>query len=236
MTGRHFGSDQTRPLEHLVRDPALRAAIAYWDSIRGGRLVPPRMSLDPSELRAHLQNAAILEVPRSGTVRIRLAGGRINALMGMEVRGMPLRALFDLADRGRITDATERALADPSVLIVDAISPAPRFGAGPAEQVRTQIAILPMTDNELATTRALYVMSDPVGATGHSEHQHRWSVQSLDMIPIEAGTPIAAVEQVRSHAPMPMSQPAHASDTGIEAEERGAFARARFRVIQGGLA
>lgn len=234
MTGSHFGSEETRPLDRIVRDPVLRAAIGYWDSLRGTHLVPPRMALDPAQMRPHLQNAAILEAPRPGTVRIRLAGARINALMGMEVRGMPLRALFDLADRGRVSDAAEQALADPAVLILDVRAPAPRHGVSRAEELRTQIAILPMADNDLATTRALYVMSDVEGATARSGDQYRWSITSLDAVPIEANVPVLSGERLRR----PYLAPAHATDAQPEAEPelRGAFARARFRVIEGGLA
>ena len=228
----HAQGAHSAVVDALCDDPMLRDALAHWDALRCDRLVPARTEIDPTALSDILGHAAMLERPRPGTIRIRLAGGRIQALMGMEVRGMPLRALFDLASRARITEAAEQALAEPSVLIVDAISPAPRFGALPADQIRTQIAILPMTDNELATTRALYVMSDPVGANGQVGDQHRWSIQSIDMIPVEAGTPIASVEHVRTPAMAP--EPERGSE--IAHEDRGAFARARFRVIQGGLA
>jgi hypothetical protein len=93
-----------RRLDGIVRDPALRAAIGYWDSLRGARCLPARMDLDPGMLRPHLQDAAILEVAGPGSLRIRLGGARINALLGMDVRGLPLRALFDLSERARVSD------------------------------------------------------------------------------------------------------------------------------------
>ncbi|MFW5641168.1 MAG: PAS domain-containing protein, partial [Roseicyclus sp.] len=230
MSGSDFSSRQGRPLDRVVRDPALRSAIGYWDSLRGTRLVPPRMALDPAQMRPHLQNAAILEAPQPGTVRIRLAGARINALMGMEVRGMPLRALFDLADRGRITDAAEEALAAPMALIVDARAPAPRYGVGREEEIRAQIAILPMTDNDLATTRALYVMGDIEGGMLRSGDQHRWSILGLDAIPLAANEPVVSSDRALGLAATPRALPAGTSER--EPELRGAFARARFRVIQ----
>jgi hypothetical protein len=237
MTGSHIGSEEPRPLDHIVRDPALRSVIGYWDSLRGMHLVPSRMALDPAQMRPHLQNAAILEAPRPGTVRVRLAGARINALMGMEVRGMPLRALFDLADRGRVTVAAEQALADPSVLIVDAIAPAPRYGLSHARELRTQIAILPMVDNDLATTRALYVMSDLEGPAAGTGEQHRWSIVSLEAVPIVANRPMLSTDRIRRPAPVPShGSDAAATTSRIAPEQRGALARARFRVIEGGLA
>jgi hypothetical protein len=76
----------------------------------------------------------------------------------MDVRGLPLRALFDLSERARVSADVEAAMAEPALLILDVMSPAPRFGRPEAEGLRTQIAVLPMTDADLAPTRALYVM------------------------------------------------------------------------------
>jgi hypothetical protein len=226
--------EHASPFDRLVRDPALRSAIGYWDSLRGPALVPSRMALDPGQMRPHLQNAAILEVPKPGSVRIRLAGARINALIGMETRGMPLRSLFDLADRARISSAVEEALSEPAVLIVDAMAPAPRFAARREEEVRAQIAIMPMSDTDLAITRALYVMGDVDAAHGQSGDQYRWSVLGLDTIPLQQDRSVVRADRTRTLSSAPVQAPSEADRP--DPEHRGAFARARFRVIQGGLA
>jgi hypothetical protein len=235
MNGPDLRQDTARPLDRLVRDPALRSAIGYWDSLRDGRIVPPRMALDPAEMRPVLQQAAILENTRPGSVRIRLAGARISALMGMEVRGMPLRALFDLADRGRITTEVERALEEPAALMLDVEAPAPRHGVGPA--LRTQIALLPMSDVEFMINRALYVMGDVGGAepgAPQPDTPYRWSLRDVERVPLRIGQPVLAVQPVRSAPKEGAAVPVAGDEAASEA--CGPMARARFRVIDGGLA
>jgi hypothetical protein len=236
MNGPDTRQTATRPLDRLVRDPALRSAMGYWDGLRLGRIVPPRMALDPAEMRPLLQQAAILEHPRPGTVRIRLAGARISALMGMEVRGMPFRALFDLADRARATQEVERALAEPAVLLLDVVTPAPRYGVPPV--LRAQIAVLPMSGADFSITRGLFVMGDTGGAepgAPQPENPHRWSLSAVERVPLRVGEPLLSLETVGTAAPATPAPLAETADED-ESEERGLLARARFRVIEGGLA
>lgn len=233
MTGR--GPETTaggaRPFDGCIRDAGLRGAVAYWDALRGGRAVPPRLELDPTAFRPHLQNAAILEIPRPGAVRVRLAGAAISRLLGMEVRGLPLRALFDLSDRARIADLAERALGAPEAVLMDVVAPAPRFGRPRAESLQGQIAILPMTDANLEVTRALYVMSTPDGPPGAATPPLRWCMTHHRAVSLVPGQPVLAAEPLR-HAPR--HAPVGAMDED-ESERRGPLARARFRVIDGGL-
>lgn len=236
MNGPDTRHTTTRPLDRRVQDPALRSAIGYWDGLRLGRIVPPRMALDPAEMRPILQQAAILEHPRPGTVRIRLAGARISALMGMEVRGMPFRALFDLADRARATQEVERALAEPAMLLLDVIAPAPRYGVPPV--LSTQIAVLPMSGADFTITRGLFVMGDTDGAepgAPQPENPHRWSLSAVERVPLRVGEPLLSLETVGTAAPAAPAPLAETADED-ESEERGLLARARFRVIEGGLA
>jgi hypothetical protein len=221
----------SRRLDGVLHDPGLRAAVAYWDSLRGARALPARMDLDPAALRPHLQDAAILELSRPGSLRIRLGGGRINALLGMDVRGLPLRALFDLSERARVSSEVEAAMAEPAALLLDVISPAPRFGRPEAELLRAQIAILPMTDADLAPTRALYVMGAVAGDARPADAPHRWCTTRMHKAPLRPGEPILA------HAPAPRRSRHITTQARDEtaSEAYGPLARARFRVIEGGL-
>jgi hypothetical protein len=235
VTGHVIDTAPPRRLDGIVRDPALRAAIGYWDSLRGARCLPARMDLDPGMLRPHLQDAAILEVAGPGSLRIRLGGARINALLGMDVRGLPLRALFDLSERARVSDRVEEAIGNARLLILDVVSPAPRFGRPEDEALRAQIAILPMTDVDLAPTRALYVMGPLSGEPRKADAPHRWCVPEIRELPLRAGEPVLRDAPLLSRAAPRPPVPLGTMDE-TASEERGPMARARFRVIDGGLA
>jgi hypothetical protein len=231
MTSHLSNASAARRLDRVIRDPGLRAGVAYWDSLRGTRALPARMELDPAVLRPHLQDAAILEVSRPGSVRIRLGGARINALLGMDVRGLPLRALFDLSERSRIAEEVETAIGDGAVLVLDVVSPAPRFGLPERDGLNTQIVILPMTDADLAPTRALYLMGAVAGDIRATDPPHRWCATTRHRLQVRAGEPVLASAPLILK-PKRIQEPPRDETAS---ETRGPMARARFRVIEGGL-
>jgi hypothetical protein len=95
---------------------ALREVEGYWDALRGARPMPARSEIDPRGIAGALEFAFLLERIAPGAGRIRLAGTHLSDLMGMEVRGMPLTALFQPAARQTVADALEAVLQRPSVV------------------------------------------------------------------------------------------------------------------------
>jgi len=224
-------------LDDVIRDPGRRAAIGYWDSLRAGRVLPSRMELDPSALRPHLQNTAILEISRPGSVRIRLGGARVNALLGMDVRGLPVRALFDLSERAQVSDEIETAIGSERMMVLDVTAPAPRFGGSDKDNVRAQIAVLPMTDADLNPTRALYVMSPLDGTFASADTPLRWHTTARHDVALTADTPVfESAPGLRKPAPLKVADEPADISSEAQTETIGPLARARFRVIEGGLA
>ncbi len=80
----------------------------YWQALRDGLCLPRRADVDPRGLAASLHRVMIAEQIAPGLARLRLAGSAFTDLMGMEVRGMPLSALFDPVARTTL----ETVLAD----------------------------------------------------------------------------------------------------------------------------
>lgn len=79
---------------------------AYWEAKRIGDGLPSRADIDPRGIEHALEYSFILERVTVGNGRFRIAGSYLNELMGMEVRGMPLTALFVPESRRRMTEAT----------------------------------------------------------------------------------------------------------------------------------
>lgn len=88
----------------------------YWNQVRGARLVPTRADIAPQGLSGALPNAFILERIATGLARFRIAGSHLGDLMGVDVRGMPVSAMFAADHRQTLADAIEAAFDDPSVV------------------------------------------------------------------------------------------------------------------------
>lgn len=102
------------------REPAAAQQLrAYWEALRGLRLVPLRSELDPRGIQSALEHTFVIERISPQAARIRLAGIRLNALMGLELRGMPLTAMFTPAGRERLAQMTEACFSQPAIVSAD---------------------------------------------------------------------------------------------------------------------
>ena len=95
--------------------PAISQVDAYWEALRDGRLMPKRAEVDPRGLESALEFAFILERIAPGVGRFRIAGMHLNDLLGMEVRGMPLTAMFEPGSRDKVQDTLMAVTDTPKV-------------------------------------------------------------------------------------------------------------------------
>ncbi|MGB7241069.1 MAG: PAS domain-containing protein [Sulfitobacter sp.] len=93
---------------------ALAQVVAYWEALRGARLLPNRSEIDPRGIEQALEYCFIVERVAPGVARLRVAGSHLNALMGMEVRGMPLSAFFTPPFRHEMGDTLEEVFQKPA--------------------------------------------------------------------------------------------------------------------------
>lgn len=82
-----------------MKHAATRALFAYWDQLRAGRAAPERSDLDPGAIRTLLGDVFLLELGGRQHHVVRLAGTRICALLGRELKARPFAELFAAADR-----------------------------------------------------------------------------------------------------------------------------------------
>ncbi|MEO0633330.1 MAG: PAS domain-containing protein [Pseudomonadota bacterium] len=94
---------------------AISQVEAYWEGLRGMRMMPKRSEIDPRGIESALENTFVLERIAPGMARIRIAGSHLSDLMGMEVRGMPLTSLITPPCRRQISDALEEVFQRPAV-------------------------------------------------------------------------------------------------------------------------
>lgn len=119
---------------------AIRELHAYWEALRDDQDLPRRDQINPRGMAGALHQVFMLERVAPGIARFRLAGMDINDLMGMEVRGMPLSALFDPAARAQIAEIVEKLAAARTIVELDL--EADRGIGRPA--VRARLLFLPL--------------------------------------------------------------------------------------------
>jgi hypothetical protein len=75
-------------MRNIMKHPTSRQLHAYWDRLRGERAAPERGEIEPGEIRNLLADSFILETdPSRRSSAVRLAGTRLCALFGRELRG-----------------------------------------------------------------------------------------------------------------------------------------------------
>jgi hypothetical protein len=70
-----------------MKHAASRELYAYWQEKRGTRAAPERTEIEPGAIRGVLADAFVLTLDRQAGYPIRLAGTRLCALFGREVKG-----------------------------------------------------------------------------------------------------------------------------------------------------
>lgn len=83
-----------------------RELFVYWESCRGKRPAPDRADIDPGAIRRALGDTFILAFERSAGHPFRLAGTKICALFGRELKGHAFLTLWGQASGQSIEELT----------------------------------------------------------------------------------------------------------------------------------
>ncbi len=87
-----------------MKHPSTRGLYAYWNERRGTRPAPERNDIDPVGIRHQLGDTFMLAADFVDTLRFRLAGTRVCALFGRELKGEAFAELWDEDGRKAIGD------------------------------------------------------------------------------------------------------------------------------------
>ena len=155
----------------------IRQAEAYWSALRDGTAVPRRSQIDPRGLENILEYAFIIERIAPGVARFRLAGHHLNDLTGMELRGMPLTALFTPAARSQTSVVLEHMFDAPCMVEMNLREETKR-GNAPTE---ARMLLLPLENDVGEVTRALGVL---VAETGAGYTPKRFDVMDTALRPV----------------------------------------------------
>jgi hypothetical protein len=139
------------PIDHVCR---------FWASLPRTGLAPDRMALDAQALAPALPHVFLAELVTPRVARLRLVGHAIEDLTGLDMRGMPLSALFTADARPILTQAFEQVSRGARVML-----PLHAERGWGLPELKGQLALLPLCDGSGAVTRILGVL-DHAGQAG----------------------------------------------------------------------
>jgi hypothetical protein len=89
----------------------------YWDRLRSGRPAPRRTEIEPADIKAMLADTFILEQDARGAAVFRLAGTRLCATYGRELKGFAFASLWAQNDQRLAAQLTSSAFTDKAVSV-----------------------------------------------------------------------------------------------------------------------
>ncbi|MCK1679589.1 PAS domain-containing protein [Bradyrhizobium sp. 147] len=89
-----------------MKHPSSREFFAYWDNKRGAARAPDRADIDPAAVRDLLGDIFVLSCEQKLGFPFRVAGTRVCALAGGDLKDRSFAALFTQASRGEIEEIT----------------------------------------------------------------------------------------------------------------------------------
>ena len=169
---------------------------AYWEALRGTRLMPNRSEIDPRGIEQALEYAFIVERIAPGIARLRIAGSHLSDLMGMEVRGMPLTSFINPASRRQVSDILEEVFETPATCTLRLTSE----GSAGAPMLDARMLLMPLKSDLGDVSRILGALVS-VGDMGRSPR--RFDVVGSSMRPVLPGS---AQPTVKAAPPVPIAR------------------------------
>lgn len=157
---------------------------AYWEALRGNRLMPNRAEIDPRGIEQALEYSFIVERIAPGIARLRIAGSHLSDLMGMEVRGMPLTSFITPASRRQLSDILEEVFETPATCSLQLHS---EQGAG-LPPLEARMVLMPLKSDLGDVSRILGALIS-VGDMGRSPRRFDVVQSSLRPIVADASLP-----------------------------------------------
>jgi hypothetical protein len=111
-----------------MKHPSSREFFAYWDRVRGEASAPDRSDIEPGAVRALLGDIFVLSYAADTGHPFRVAGTRVCALLGRDLKEQSFSALFAPASRAEI-DGIVAAVAEETLPAIAGLTATSQGGA-----------------------------------------------------------------------------------------------------------
>lgn len=182
MGNYYFGDaarDKDDSLDHHMAFTRLRQ---HWNSLRDTVHQPPKArDVQPHILGAALPFVFLVENLGGEILRLKLGGTHLCDVMGMELRGMPLRCFFAYNERPRFAAAVEPVFTGPAELDIRLQS----SYSGIEPPVLARMILLPLQSASGMIDRAIgaFVTKGPL-----NHAPYRFEIERTDLHPLHAET------------------------------------------------
>jgi len=133
-----------------MKHSSTRELFDYWDKRRGGRLAPERSEIEPGAIRRVLADTFMLSFDPRGGHPFRIAGTRVCAIFGHELRGSAFSEIWAAASQDCVRDILA-TVALETVGVVAGASGQSRSGAA----LELEFLLLPLAHEGGASSRLL---------------------------------------------------------------------------------
>jgi hypothetical protein len=137
-----------------MKHRASRELYDYWNRVRGARIAPDRDAIDPSAIRAILGDTYILGQEPVGEAAVRLAGTRLCALFGRELKGATFLDLWSAASRAEVRRMIDHSGSDASGVIAGVTGETDE-----GEVIRLEWLLLPLRHDRRLGARYIGVLA-----------------------------------------------------------------------------
>lgn len=137
-------------LEMSMQTKPVAALYDYWTRQRGDRAVPLRSAIEPADIAPILPDIFILEHNHLADPGFRLAGTRLCAQFGRELKGAAFDMLFAPDLRTRVARIAENVMAHgaPAIMQITLVD-------GTLQTTEAEIALLPMATKGKSADRII---------------------------------------------------------------------------------
>jgi hypothetical protein len=167
---------------------ASRELYAYWDERRGKRPAPERADIEPGAIRHVLSDAFILAIDGRAGYPFRLAGTRICALFGRELKNEPFIGLWAAASQRTIADLIT-ILEDERIGTVAGVTAQNTDG----EAIDLELLLLPLSSTRPSLARSVGILAPltvptwlgatPIGALNLGPRRHLGAALERRILP-----------------------------------------------------
>jgi hypothetical protein len=140
-----------------MKHASTRAVFEYWSRQRANRPAPERGNIDPGKIRHALGDTFMLAADFADQLRFRLAGTRVCALFGREIKGEAFTALWDEQSQEGIEELLSIVIREMGGAVAGLIG---RTEEGAGTEI--EMLLLPLAYSGHARIRALGVLAPTV--------------------------------------------------------------------------